>query len=783
MVPYDDLIWRVSFPLVCLTMLWFSLALAVMTRAGSWPRRALNARRRIETLIMSAPLVHSSTVVPLPADHGGKSGLLPCVTAAHDTSTTAADEPDGDVGGERARALAVPTGLRIATKAVVRRAVVFVGGDFARSPRMQYHAASLARSGLFDEVQLIGLDCGNHLSEDLLSSGDPAMEVFVTRERDRGGMECAVYGVEERLQSSVPRKCQGCLISTRYLVHPPKTPDFFQTLFPLRSVYWVAKTLYRATALTLLFAWQTLRATAVRVNVHGQLLITDVVLLQTPPAVPFIPIVKYVALPLCFAYNALLYYCVVVPVSWMNRSAVQHIREQYRVQREAAPVRRSVFYPLLVIDWHNYGHTILEQSHRPAAAIAIYKFFEMRLCDGAVNITVSQAMCESLRQHYPALRPHAQRGAMDVQGGGRGPLVLYDTAPAFFAPLPHRHSLKEILYSLPSPVPPSLASQVTSHEISSNLKELGWGISGPPAWICEDVAEMSSHKAPKLSSATSPLVSNSSKKGRFTASLASKQRGGLMIVGSTSWTDDDDYTILVNALQRLDHRLEHYTKYASPAYRSVAASGGGGGVLELNGLLPSTAPAPSTAPRDIWVLITGSGATRSRFEDAVRAARLSRHVTVSTYYAQSYLEYSKLLAAADVGLCMHFSSSGLDLPMKAVDMIGVGLPVVALNYPAISELMGSGTRALAQTPDGSPTLIECERGWLFTDAAALEALLAFFVGLPASGARDASVHVSGQCAATSLDVMRARAIQARHAALTWETTWDTVVLPTLNHAV
>ncbi len=128
----------------------------------------------------------------------------------------------------------------------------------------------------------------------------------------------------------------------------------------------------------------------------------------------------------------------------------------------------------------------------------------------------------------------------------------------------------------------------------------------------------------------------------------------------TSWTPDENFDLLLDALDRVERQLE-----------------------------------PSAAPQ-LAVILTGRGELREAFE--ARVARWQfRAVAVRTLWLEP-ADYPVLIGMADLGLCLHQSSSGLDLPMKLADLRGAGVPVAAYAYaPVISEAITPGHEGLTFT--------------------------------------------------------------------------------------
>ncbi|GEM10494.1 beta-1,4-mannosyltransferase, glycosyltransferase family 33 protein [Rhodotorula toruloides] len=151
-----------------------------------------------------------------------------------------------------------------------------------------------------------------------------------------------------------------------------------------------------------------------------------------------------------------------------------------------------------------------------------------------------------------------------------------------------------------------------------------------------------------------------------------------LLVSSTSWTADEDFSILLRALELYE-----------TAARKFAA--GEGGLRDSHGqVIPLSGKKAARKLPKIVVLVTGKGAGKKAFEaDVERLERKWDWVRARTEWLERE-DYPRLLGSADLGVSLHTSTSGIDLPMKVVDMFGCGLPVLALDFPCLGELIKDG---------------------------------------------------------------------------------------------
>ena len=143
-------------------------------------------------------------------------------------------------------------------------------------------------------------------------------------------------------------------------------------------------------------------------------------------------------------------------------------------------------------------------------------------------------------------------------------------------------------------------------------------------------------------------------------------RGGVVgfIVCPTSWTEDEDFDVIIEAVPRLEERIRGWE--AAGARRRFT---------------------------DLVILVTGDGARRAEFERRF-AGLPARRIQLRARWLEPE-DYPRVVGSADLGLCLHRSSSGLDIPMKVADLFGAGVPVCALDYGAcLAERVRHGDNGL-----------------------------------------------------------------------------------------
>jgi beta-1,4-mannosyltransferase len=136
------------------------------------------------------------------------------------------------------------------------------------------------------------------------------------------------------------------------------------------------------------------------------------------------------------------------------------------------------------------------------------------------------------------------------------------------------------------------------------------------------------------------------------------------IVCPSSWTEDEDFDVVIEAVVRLEERIRGWE-----------------------------AAAPRRRFPQLIILVTGDGQRRAEFERRF-AGLPARRIQLRARWLEPD-EYPLVVGSADLGLCLHRSTSGLDIPMKVADLFGASVPVCAIDYGAcLAERVRHGDNGL-----------------------------------------------------------------------------------------
>jgi beta-1,4-mannosyltransferase len=278
-----------------------------------------------------------------------------------------------------------------------------------------------------------------------------------------------------------------------------------------------------------------------------------------------------------------------------------------------AIIASAIMGTRLIVDWHNFGYTILQinlnSSSHPFVRLAYwYERLLSRYSSG--NFCVTNAMQRWLMEEW------------DVKAH-----VLHDQPPDFF----HRTTVKD------------------AHDLFQKFEadpkcKLHKALLGD-AWNS------------KNNSKDSTLLTNVNEKGE----VEFRHDRPALVVSSTSWTKDEDFGILLEAVVQLDRRLE----------------------LEKS--------SQTNFPHIVFI-VTGKGPQKAMYEAQIAKLSMIRcHIVTAWLEA---VDYPRLMGCCDLGISLHYSSSGLDLPMKILDMFGAGMPVCAVHFACLHELVQHNVNGL-----------------------------------------------------------------------------------------
>eukprot|EP00924_Labyrinthula_sp_SR-Ha-C_P000544 snap_masked-scaffold_27-processed-gene-2.21-mRNA-1 protein AED:0.02 eAED:0.02 QI:0/-1/0/1/-1/1/1/0/497 len=269
----------------------------------------------------------------------------------------------------------------------------------------------------------------------------------------------------------------------------------------------------------------------------------------------------------------------------------------------------------IIIDWHNLGYSVLQNSFPSELSVL------QRLIVN-ISLTVEKVFGKVGTKHLTVTKALKKYLANSFKLKEEDITVLYDKPPEQFRPssLFEKHRL---FYKL--------SDELLSREERDNY----------------------SYKETYFTNAD---------ESKTVPKIQEKKTRPFLIVSSTSYTPDEDFSVLLDALVLLDESLEKEASLLKHYENDLV----------------------------VLCLVTGKGPLKDFFASRIEKFNRS-HPRVRV--AQLWLEpedYPILVGCADLGVCLHDSTSGLDLPMKVVDMFGAKLPVCAVDYPCLNELVQDG---------------------------------------------------------------------------------------------
>ncbi|KAH9891295.1 mannosyltransferase [Cubamyces lactineus] len=347
----------------------------------------------------------------------------------------------------------------------------------------------------------------------------------------------------------------------------------------------------------------------------------------------------------------------------------------------------------VIIDWHNLGYTILAlKLGEQHTFVKIAKWFESYFGRSAyAHLFVTKAMRDYLVKEWN-LRGHK--------------VVLHDRPPARF----HRASPSES-HELFQHLLPHLSTPPLTAFLPASKPPYSTPFTYIPPSRLSSVPRPASGGADDLELAfeLSDLTPFADKVPL--PELRSDRPA--LLVSSTSWTPDEDFAMLLDALKQYERRARELEEGDE-----------------------------STRLPKVLMVVTGKGPLRKKYMREIEPFQAPggdatwRYVRCASLWLEAD-DYPLLLGSADLGISLHSSSSALDLPMKVVDMFGCGLPVCALGFKCLDELVKDGVNGLVfhNADQLAAQLENLLRG--FPSAPALAALQGSFQGASPLGTTDA----------------------------------------------